>query len=157
MCAKSKKSLPTTRPVPRSQNSRLTKIKSTTKSGVNARPFAPSVWQAALQVVAQYQIIVSQEDGHWYGRGLELPSVFGDGTTAKSAVEMTREALAVAVAFLLEQGKNPPAAAGTGLRTQQVNIRLTSEEKALLESVARNKGFSGLSDFIRAAAIEAVR
>jgi len=31
---------------------------------------------------------------------------------------------------------------------------LTPEEKVLLETTARQKGFTGLSDFIRAAAIE---
>jgi hypothetical protein len=34
-------------------------------------------------------------------------------------------------------------------------VRLTSEEKAILESTARRKGFEGLSDFLRAAAMEA--
>ena len=34
-------------------------------------------------------------------------------------------------------------------RTEQVNVRLTSEEKLLLEEAAKNKGSRGLSDFIR--------
>jgi uncharacterized protein (DUF1778 family) len=42
-------------------------------------------------------------------------------------------------------------------RTAQVNVRLTAEEKALLESTAKRKCYSGLSDFIRAAAIELAR
>lgn len=44
-----------------------------------------------------------------------------------------------------------------GKRTQQVNVRLTPEEKVILEGTARRKGFEGLSDFIRAAALESVR
>jgi uncharacterized protein (DUF1778 family) len=39
----------------------------------------------------------------------------------------------------------------------QVNVRVTAEEKALLEATARRKGYSGLSDFIRAAALESTR
>jgi hypothetical protein len=58
---------------------------------------------------------------------------------------------------LLEQGQNPPAPASEGTRTQQVNVRLTSEGKLLLESTAKRKGFKGLSDFIRTAALESAR
>jgi uncharacterized protein (DUF1778 family) len=35
----------------------------------------------------------------------------------------------------------------------QANVRLTPEEKAILESRAKAKGFRGLSDYIRAAAL----
>ena len=71
--------------------------------------------------------------------------------------EATREALAGAVAYLLERGQSPPPAAREGRRTQQVNIRLTAEEKALLETVAQQKGFQGLSDFMRFASLDSTR
>lgn len=61
------------------------------------------------------------------------------------------------VACLLEEGQRPPTPAGEGTRTAQVNVRLTSEEKVLLETAAKRKGFSGLSDFVRAAAIESAK
>lgn len=109
----------------------------------------------AKRLAAAYQIILQFEDGEWYGRGLELPNVFGDGKTPEACVDDTREALAGAVALLLEQGQRPPAPATTGQRTEQVNVRLTAEEKVLLEASAKRKGFTGLSDFVRAAAIEA--
>lgn len=51
--------------------------------------------------------------------------------------------------------REPPAT--TGRRTEQVNVRLTADEKLLLEASAQRKGYSGLSDFIRAVAIEATR
>jgi uncharacterized protein (DUF1778 family) len=57
------------------------------------------------------------------------------------------------VAYLLEEGQRPPTSAREGTRTAQVNVRLTAEEKVLLEATAKRKGFSGLSDFVRAAAI----
>ncbi|MCE9604519.1 MAG: type II toxin-antitoxin system HicB family antitoxin [Planctomycetia bacterium] len=116
---------------------------------------AKSLRAEAKRYADSYQIILQFEDGEWYGRGLELPQVFGDGKTPEACVENTREALEGAVAFLLEQGQRPPAAATTGQRTEQVNVRLTAEEKVLLEASAKRKGFSGLSEFVRAAAIEA--
>jgi len=121
------------------------------------RPFAPRVWKEAERIAGAYQIILHCEDGHWYGRGLELPHVFGDGKTVEQCMEDTREALCGAVACTIEQGQRPPAAARAGTRTQQVNVRLTAEEKVMLETTAKRKGFNGLSDFIRAAAMESVK
>src|SRR5438309_5828226 len=40
------------------------------------RPFAADVLEQAKSLVADYQIILTSEDGEWYGRGLELPHVF---------------------------------------------------------------------------------
>jgi len=121
------------------------------------RPFAPDVLKQAKRIAERYQVILSCEEGHWYGRGLELPHVFGDGKTVNRCMEDTRQALCGAVGLMLEQGQRPPAPARVGTRTQQVNVRLTAEEKVLLETTARRKGYSGLSDFIRAAAIESAK
>jgi len=121
------------------------------------RPFDADVTAKARAITQVYQVIVACEDGHWYGRGLEMPRVFGDGKTANQCIENTREALTVAVAYLLEEGQRPPTPAADGRRTMQVNVRLTAEEKALLEVTAQRKGFSGLSDFVRAAAMEVAR
>jgi len=120
------------------------------------RPFAADTIKAARKIVSDYQIIIECEEGHWYGRGLELPHVYGDGETPEHCIASTREALAAAVAYMLEQGQAPPSPAKQGKRTTQVNVRLTAEEKAILEGTARRKGFEGLSDFLRAAAMEAV-
>ena len=54
---------------------------------------------------------------------------------------------------MIEAGETPPAPARQGVRGEQVNVRLAREEKALLESSARQKGFRGLSDFMRAGAL----
>lgn len=121
------------------------------------RPFAAGLLTAAKEVVGEYQILVSHEEGHWYGHGLEMPHVFGDGSTPAACIADTEQALTTAVAYLMEQGQAPPAPARSGRRTQQVNVRLTAEEKAILEGTARRKGFEGLSDFIRAAALESAR
>jgi predicted RNase H-like HicB family nuclease len=119
------------------------------------RPFAPDVLAKARELAARYQMILWYEDGEWYGRGLEMPHVYGDGRTPAQCIEDTREAFVGMAATLLERGEKPPAPAKSGQRTAQVNVRLTAEEKALLEAVAERKGFSGLSDFIRASVLQA--
>jgi predicted RNase H-like HicB family nuclease len=121
------------------------------------RPFPVEVAKRAKEIAEQYQVILSCEEGHWYGRGLEMPNVFGDGKTVNECMKDTREALYGAVALMLEQGQRAPAPSRMGRRTTQVNVRLTAEEKAMLESTAQRKGYSGLSDFIRAAAIESAK
>lgn len=108
----------------------------------------------ARALAEEYQVILRQEDGEWYGRGLEMPYVFGDGKSATACLASTRQALAAAIAYLLESGQVPPLPAREGKRTMQVNVRLTPEEKAQLESVAHRKGFEGISDFVRAAALK---
>lgn len=121
------------------------------------RPFTAADLAEGRRLAEQYQVVVSSDEGHWYGRGLELPHVFGDGPSVEACIDNTREALAGAVAHLIETGGRPPASAKTGRRTEQVNVRLTVEEKLLLETSAKRDGFEGLSDFIRAAAIVATR
>lgn len=101
-----------------------------------------------------YQVILENDADHWYGRGLELPHVMADGSTPDECIAAMRSALAAAVAYLLEQGQQPPPSARAGRRTQQVNVRLTVEEKTLLASVARSKGYQGLGDYLRSAALE---
>jgi hypothetical protein len=121
------------------------------------RPFDADTMARARAIADQYQVILAFEDGHWYGRGLELPNIQGDWKTADQCVKDTREALCGWVAYLLEEGQRPPTPAREGTRTTQVNVRLTAEEKALLEATARRQGYSGLSDFFRAAAMEVAK
>jgi len=121
------------------------------------RPFDRAILAKARKIAEQYQVILACENGHWYGHGLELPRIHGDGKTASQCVRDTREALVGWVAYVLEQGQKPPTPAREGTRTAQVNVRLTAEEKTLLEATAKRKGFTGLSDFVRAAAIEVAK
>jgi predicted RNase H-like HicB family nuclease len=121
------------------------------------RPFSAQFLKEARRIAAEYQVVLHCEAGHWYGRSLEMPHVFGDGKTADKCIKDTQEALCGAVACLLEQGRKPPTPAREGTRTQQVNVRLTADEKAVLESTAKRKGFKGLSEFLRAAALDATQ
>ena len=117
------------------------------------RPFDAAILAKARQIVADYQIVIAFEDGEWYGHGLELPGAHGDGKTPQAAVADTREAMVGVVAYMLEEGQRPPEPAREGHRSVQINIRVTAEEKAVLESRSRARGFRGLSDFIRASVL----
>lgn len=123
------------------------------KPGSIDLPFDRRILDRARDLANQYKIILERIDGEWCGHGLELPGSMGDGKTTEAAVSDTREAMTAVVAYMLEKGQTPPAPAREGARSVQVNIRLTPEEKALLESRSRAKGYRGLSDFIRAAAL----
>ena len=112
-------------------------------------PFERGVLEAAKRIADAYDLILRHEDREWYGHALEYPEAMGDGKTVDACVRATRQALLVAVATMLEAGQSPPPPAREGHRSAQVNVRLTPEEKAVLESRAKAKGFRGLSDFIR--------
>ena len=116
-------------------------------------PFSPDVLRRARALADRYQIVVSMEVGEYYGRGLELPLVMDDGATPQACVANTREALVVTVATMLELGQTPPSPASDEKRDQQINIRLSALEKAALEEAARQAGYSGVSEFVRAAAL----
>jgi predicted RNase H-like HicB family nuclease len=115
--------------------------------------------ERARSIARQYQVIVQwDEDEQLYlGRGVELPHAFEDGATPGQCVEKTREMFVSVVASMLEKGQVPPAPASEGKRTEQVNVRLSVDEKLTLEAVARSRGFAGLADYLRAAAISEAR
>jgi predicted RNase H-like HicB family nuclease len=116
------------------------------------RPFAANVLANARRTVDGYQVVLWSEGGEWYGRGLELPGVMGDGTTPDRCVANVREALVAAVAHLIETGEAVPPGAGER-RTEQVNVRLTPTEKLDLEAAAQREGYQGVSDYVRACAL----
>jgi hypothetical protein len=77
----------------------------------------------------------------------------GDGPDIASCADAVLEATTLAVASMLQHGEVPPAPAREGKRDQQVNIRLTAEERLSLEAAAAKAGFRSLSDFVRSAAL----
>lgn len=117
------------------------------------REFDSKILAKAKKIVEKYEVIMSFEDGEWYGKGLEMSLVFGDGKTPNECIKNTKEALIATVAHLLEIGEVVPAPASEGKRTEQVNVRLTVEERAILGATARSQGFRGLGDFLRAKAL----
>jgi predicted RNase H-like HicB family nuclease len=117
------------------------------------RPFEAEVLRRAREIANRYQVILQNEGGDYVGRGLELPNAFEDGKTPDECVTKTREMLVTVVATMIEDGQVPPPPASEGKRTEQVNVRLSVEEKLILEASARRRGFAGLADYIRAAVI----
>src|SRR2546423_8610896 len=97
--------------------------KSARRSKAIDRPFDPPILRRAREMSEHYQVVLQHEDGEYFGRCLEMPLVMGDGKTADECVKSVREAIKVAIAYLIEQGRKPPAAAADQTRSTQVNIR----------------------------------
>lgn len=124
-----------------------------TKTKVKSGPFDKAILNAAERIVDAYDIVMRREEGEWVGHALEYPEALGVGKTVQECMEQTRKTLLVGVASMLEDGDTPPIPARQNVRSEQVNLRLTPEEKAVLESRSRTKGFRGIADFVRAAAL----
>lgn len=124
----------------------------TAKKAVDA-PFDPDLLRRAEAIAGDYRLILEHSPELGYiGTAVEMPTVFADGRTPDECVKATRQALAVAVATMLERGQRPPASRGK--RTMQVNVRLTPDEKLALEEAASQLGYQGISDFLRAAGLD---
>jgi hypothetical protein len=118
------------------------------------RPFARDIVKRAEEIARQYQMVIWFEDGEYYGRGVEYPEAMGDGKNPDACVASVRQSMIVGVAHMLERKQSPPPPAEEGVRRQQINIRISDEEKLRLETSARQKGFKGVSDYVRAKALE---
>ena len=133
--------------------------KSLSKSTKRIRPRsgAPSgrVLREARELADRYRLLIRQEEDGYIAHVMEMPSVFASGETAAAALQAVQEHTFAAVATLLEMGRTPPAPAAANRRTEQVNVRLTAEEKFRLEEAAKQQGFRGLSDFVRVTALTA--
>jgi predicted RNase H-like HicB family nuclease len=122
------------------------------------RPFDKAVWARAQRVAAKYGFLIQPHpDVGYFARGLEMPNVFADGPTPQACVTAIREALEVATATMLEMDETPPPPANDAVRQEQINIRVSAEEKLLMEEAARRKGFRGISDFVRTTTLSSLR
>ncbi len=122
------------------------------------RPFDLAILKQAREIATQYTVILQPDpELGYFGRGLEMPYAMGDGKTPDECVGQTREAFIAAVATMLEKKETPPAPASEARRQEQVNVRVTAEEKLLLEQGARSKGYRSVSDFVRSASLASVQ
>jgi predicted RNase H-like HicB family nuclease len=132
-------------------------LKGEAKSKALDKPFKESIVRKAKKLVADYRIILERNERLGFiGSSVEIPTVFADAKTPEKCYRATQEALMVAVATMIKCGQRPPQPASMGLRTEQVNVRLTAEEKLLFSNAAMNLGFKGISDFIRSIALNSV-
>ena len=133
------------------------KTKTKTKPMDLKGAFKASVLRKAKKMAADYRIVLEKNERLGFiGSSVELPTVFADAKTPDKCYKATQEALMVAVATMIECGQRPPQPASAGRRTEQVNVRLTAEEKLLFSNAATNLGFKGISDFIRNTALNSV-
>jgi predicted RNase H-like HicB family nuclease len=138
----------------KSKTSRKQKPAASPSNGLDpCRPFDRGVLDRAGKLAAQYKLVIWFEDGEWYGRGLEVPDAMNDGKTPEACVRNVRDILTTHLAAMIERGETPPAPSNEQLRSEQVNIRLTPEEKLAMETAAQRQGFRGLSDYVRAAGV----
>jgi predicted RNase H-like HicB family nuclease len=120
-----------------------------------ARPFNRSTLNEARRRAAMYRIVIERDDdaGGYIGSTVEMPTVMGGGATVEACVRDVLGATAASIATMLECDVTPPAPAREGKRDQQVNIRLTAEERLALDEAARRDGFRSISEFMRNAAL----
>ncbi len=118
------------------------------------RTFDPATLRRAHRMVVRYRLIVEPEpDGGYLGRLTELPGVMADGSTQIECLRSLLFAAETMVASMLEDGLTPPEPANAARRREQINIRLTSEERALLAGASERRGYKGVSEFVRSAAL----
>ena len=130
----------------------MTPHKRTSKaSAAEFRPTRPQL-SAARKVAATYRLTLEEVEGSWIGSAVELPNVLAQAESDTACLAKTREALAMAVAFLEHHKLPVPRPCRTPKRDKQVNIRVSAEEKLALDARARAEGFRSASDFLRAAA-----
>ena len=120
--------------------------------------FSAQVLQRARALAAKYTFVIEGDPELKYvGRTQEMPGVLADGPSIESCARATVFAVESAIASLLEAGEKPPVPAARERRTEQVNLRLTRSEKAMLAQESARRGFRGLADFVRAFVLEETR
>ncbi len=60
--------------------------KSKKSVGAIDRTIAADVTAKAKKIAKEFQVIMICENGYWYGRGLALPNIHGDGKTVGRCV-----------------------------------------------------------------------
>jgi len=120
------------------------------------RPFDPDLLAKAREIASKYQytVQVDSEEPWFAAFGVELRGAMGGGETAEACHADIMESMALVVATMMENGEQPPAPASDEIRTAQLNVRLTELEKTRIEQAARRAGFRGVSNYVRAAALD---
>ncbi len=122
---------------------------------VSSIPTAQQVAEAR-KLAREYKYTVWPEDGECWSRCVELPHCLGDGKDVESAIEAARETVVAGLAADLAAGMPAPHPAREGVRSEQVNVRLSADERATIEANAQRAGFKGMADYIRIMALGSV-
>ncbi len=79
------------------------------------RPFEAQVIEQAEALAAHYQIRIERDSRGYLGKVVDLPTIFGCGTSEEAALRTTREHLKWAPAYLVETSRTPsPSNAASG-------------------------------------------
>lgn len=119
------------------------------------RPFDAVVLERARAIAERYRLVMQREDGGFVARAVEMSTVFASAGSPNECEAKVREMLVAAIGTMIEMGEAPPLPAGE--RRVQLNIRLSEEEKLVLEEAAQRSGFRGVSEFVRFAALGMAR
>ena len=119
----------------------------------------PALDARAKEIASQYRILIDgpSSDGWYTGTAVEMLMVSGLGQTIQACYDRTLRNLTLGVRLMLEEGQKPPRPSQPTQRTEQLNLRVSGEEKLLITEAAREGGFAGASDFIRTTVMSALR
>ena len=132
-------------------------MKKTIASGREFNP-SPALLKRARGWLTRYHINIEPDgDGGFVGSAAELPGVLADGSTLDDCARNLAFALETVIASYLADGQPPPSPTKAEKRTEQVNVRFTPSEQALLKRKSADAGFRGIGDMIRAEIIRTVR
>ncbi|HMN41527.1 MAG TPA: hypothetical protein PKE29_11830 [Phycisphaerales bacterium] len=119
-----------------------------------SRPFSAAALAKARRIAEGYRLVITPDpDVGFFGYTLEMPLAMGEGRSIAACARSVLDSTVAAIAAMIEQGQRPPAADSGLRRDQQVNIRLSAEEKLRLEALSKREGFRSLSDFVRETAL----
>ena len=115
------------------------------------------VGRDAFERASKFGIVITRSaGGKFIGTVREFPNVLVQESDAARCHEAMTTVLALAIADMLKGGRPVPSP-GDVRRNVQVNVRLTDEEKRQIEAAGHIRGFSGVSDFMRTAAVQFAR
>jgi len=125
------------------------------EKGVRSGAYSDAIFQKAVELARSYHIVVRESaTGGFIANCAELPvSIHRD--QAEDALKAARHAAEVGIATILEDGEEPPAPIEFHRRTEQVNVRMSVEDKRLIQKACEAKGISSLSEFFRRSTVNA--
>ncbi len=132
--------------------------KRTAKGPAPVRASDPAVIDRARRMAAKYRLVLEPDaSGGFKAHAIEMPRASGAGRTADKCVDNTRAAIVSAVVKMLVKGDAPPLPAGETRRVEQINIRVSPEDRILLEEAARQQGCRSVADYVRRVSIRTIR
>lgn len=110
---------------------------------------SPELVQRARDIVQNYSMFISPHSKKGFrGRSVEFPEILVHAPDRASCLKKLEQVLTQVVLTVLKDGGTVPRPSD-GRMTEQLNFKLTFDQKLLVENLASQRGFSGLSEFIR--------